>query len=41
MPHVGEALGLVWLGWHCPGDSGDVPQDLCSDVSSLSSANTP
>ena len=36
-----KALRLVWLGWHCPGHSGDVPQELCSDVSSPSGANAP
>ena len=32
MPSVGEALRLVWPGWYRPGHSGDVPQELCSDV---------
>ena len=40
-PRVGEALGLVWLGRHRPGHSGDISQELCSDVSFPSSANAP
>ena len=38
---MGKALGLVWLGWHHPGHSGDIPQELCSDVSFPSGTKTP
>ena len=40
LPPTGEALGLVWPGRHCPGHSQDVPQELCSDVSSTSTSGS-
>ena len=41
MPHAGEALGLVSLGRHRQGHSGDISQELCSDVSFPSGTNAP